>query len=74
MNAELKEQMRGSGQVIRVVNYPESSRAEPVPAQRLQSALMLTNAHDTKSHSLSAQLVLFPSHSVITRHLHSLSL
>lgn len=43
----LGEQMRGSVQVIRVVNYPESLGEEHSPAQRLQSTSVYIHAHNT---------------------------
>lgn len=42
-----EEQMRGSVQVIRVVNYPESLGEEHSPAQRLHSTSAYIHAHNT---------------------------
>lgn len=45
-----EEQMRGSVQVIRVVNYPESLGEEHSPAQRLQSTSVCIYMHTTPNH------------------------
>lgn len=58
MNAEPEEQMRGSGQVIEVVNYPRSVGEGHTAAQGLQWALAEIYSHSLCLFSCTP-LVLF---------------